>query len=69
LPLIAFGAIVGVWVVLHTLGTPVASAGSVLLAALPMLTGIHLLIAALTLDIQESPDRSAAPVTPSRTSG
>jgi glycosyltransferase involved in cell wall biosynthesis len=69
LPLIAFGAIVGVWVVLHTLGTPVASAGSVLLAALPMLTGIHLLIAALTLDIQESPDRRAAPVVPSRRIG
>lgn len=64
--LVGFGTIAGIWVVVHTLGAPVASAGSVLLAALPMLTGIHLLIAALTLDIQESPDRPAAPAGPSR---
>jgi glycosyltransferase involved in cell wall biosynthesis len=69
LPLIAFGLVAGIWVVVHTLGAPVVSAGSALLAALPLLTGIHLLIAALSLDIQESPDRVAVPATPSRRNG
>ncbi len=59
--LMLLGTGIGSWVVVETLGPPVASAGSVLLAALPVLTGIHLLIAALTLDIQESPDRRSAP--------
>ena len=61
LMMLTFGGIVAVWVVAHTLGVPQASTGSVLLAALPILTGIHFLVAALTLDIQESPDRRAAP--------
>ncbi|MEU4419564.1 glycosyltransferase family 2 protein [Actinoplanes sp. NPDC024001] len=67
--LIALGTIVGIWLVVHTLGAPVVSAGSALLAALPLLTGIHLLIAALSLDIQESPDRVAAPAVPVRRIG
>jgi hypothetical protein len=61
LALLTFGGAVGVWVVAHTLGTPVASTGSVLLAALPILAGTHFLIGALILDIQESPDRPSAP--------
>jgi glycosyltransferase involved in cell wall biosynthesis len=62
--LVAFGSLVGIWVLVETLGPPVASAGSVLLSALPLLTGIHFLIGALILDIQESPDRPSAPVVP-----
>ena len=56
LALIAFGTAVGVWVVVETLGPPVASTASVLLAVGPLLTGIHMLVSALTLDIQSTPD-------------
>jgi hypothetical protein len=59
LALLAFGAAVGIWALIETLGPPVASAGTVLLATLPILTGIHFLVGALILDIQESPDRPA----------
>jgi glycosyltransferase involved in cell wall biosynthesis len=58
LALLGFGGLVGAWVVWHTLGPPVATTGSVLLAALPVLSGLHLLVTALMLDIQESPGRS-----------
>lgn len=50
---ITFGLAVGVFVVVNTLGEPVASAGTVLLAVAPILTGLHFLISALMLDIQE----------------
>ncbi|GAA1798161.1 glycosyltransferase family 2 protein [Planosporangium flavigriseum] len=46
----------GIWVVVETLGPPVATTGSVLLAVAPLLTGVHMLISALTLDIQSTPD-------------
>lgn len=59
LGLLAFGAAVGIWALIETLGPPVASAGTVLMATLPILTGIHFLVGALILDIQESPDRPA----------
>ncbi|MFD0513667.1 hypothetical protein [Streptomyces aureus] len=58
--LITFGSAASTWVLIHTLGPASASAGSVLLATMPFLTGIHFLIGALMLDIQESPDRRAA---------
>jgi glycosyltransferase involved in cell wall biosynthesis len=55
LALCTFGTIVGIWVIIEALGqTP--SAGTVLLAVAPLLTGIHMLISALTLDIQSTPD-------------
>jgi hypothetical protein len=53
---VTFGALVGVWVVVETLGPPVATTGSVLLAVGPLLTGIHMLVNALMLDIQSTPD-------------
>jgi glycosyltransferase involved in cell wall biosynthesis len=56
LGLITFGLAVGVWVLFETLGPPVASTGSVLLSVAPLLTGIHMLVSALTLDIQSTPD-------------
>ncbi|MBX6357098.1 MAG: glycosyltransferase family 2 protein [Micromonosporaceae bacterium] len=46
----------GVWVLIETIGPPVATTGSVLLSVGPLLTGIHMLISALTLDIQSTPD-------------
>ncbi len=46
----------GVWVLIETLGPPVATTGSVLLSVGPLLTGVHMLISALTLDIQSTPD-------------
>jgi glycosyltransferase involved in cell wall biosynthesis len=46
----------GIWVLIETLGPPVATTGSVLLSVGPLLTGVHMLISALTLDIQATPD-------------
>jgi glycosyltransferase involved in cell wall biosynthesis len=48
-----FGAAVSVFVVVNTLGPPVASPGTVILAVAPILTGLHFLISALMLDIEE----------------
>ena len=50
---VLFGAAVGVFVLMNTLGPPVATAGTVILSVAPFLTGTHLLIMALFLDIQE----------------
>lgn len=55
LALLAFGLLVGVFVVWHSIGPETASAGTVLLSATPAMTGIHLLVNALLLDIQGSP--------------
>lgn len=59
-----FGTIVGVWTLIETIGPPVASAGTVILAVVPWLLGMQMLMYGLMLDIQESPDRPWAP--PSR---
>lgn len=48
-----FSAAVSAFVIVNTLGPAEASPGTVLLAVAPMLTGIHFLISALMLDIQE----------------
>lgn len=56
LALCAFGLLVGAWVLYETLGPPVATTGSVLLSVGPLLTGIHMLVNALMLDIQSTPD-------------
>jgi glycosyltransferase involved in cell wall biosynthesis len=53
LALLGLGLAVGVFVVVNTLGPPVASAGTVLLSVGPLLSGLHLLISAMVLDIQE----------------
>lgn len=50
---ILFGGAVSVFVIVNTLGEPVASAGTVLLAVAPLLTGLHFLVSAMMLDIQE----------------
>ena len=53
LALLGLGLAVGVFVVVNTLGPPVASAGTVLLSVGPLLSGLHFLISAMVLDIQE----------------
>ena len=61
LSLILFGFAVGVWVLIETLGPAIASTGSVLLSVAPLLTGVHMLISALILDIQATPDQGRSP--------
>jgi glycosyltransferase involved in cell wall biosynthesis len=56
LALVGFGLAVGVWVLAHTLGRAVASTGSVLLAVTPFLLGMNMIMFALMMDMQESPD-------------
>jgi hypothetical protein len=47
------GVAMGGFVLVNTLGPPIASPGTVVLSVAPFLTGMHLLIMALFLDIQE----------------
>jgi glycosyltransferase involved in cell wall biosynthesis len=51
-----FGFGFGIWVLVHTIGPRVATTGTVLLAVVPFLMGFQLLLSALVLDIQQSPD-------------
>ncbi len=51
-----FGVAVGIWAIIVTQSAGQPSAGTVLLSAGPLLVGINMLIHALTLDIQQSPD-------------
>jgi glycosyltransferase involved in cell wall biosynthesis len=51
----------GLWVLAHTIGPSTASTGTVLLCVAPFLVAVQLLLNALTLDIQESPDRRIRP--------
>ena len=53
LALVAFGTAVGIFIILNTLGPPVASAGTVVLCVGPLLTGFQLLLFSMFLDIQE----------------
>ena len=53
LAFVGFGLAVGVFIIANTLGPPVASAGTVVLCVGPLLSGLHLLIFAMFLDIQE----------------
>jgi glycosyltransferase involved in cell wall biosynthesis len=54
--LVLFGVLVGIWTLAHTLGAQTATAGTVLLAVTPFLVGTQMLIQALVLDIQATPD-------------
>jgi glycosyltransferase involved in cell wall biosynthesis len=53
--LVAFGMLVGIWVLAYTLGPASATAGTVLLAVTPFLVGTQMLIQAMVLDIQATP--------------
>lgn len=50
-----FGLAVAVWVCFQIAGSVVATAATVMLAALPLMLGTQMLISALQLDIQASP--------------
>lgn len=54
--LFLFGAGFGAWVLYEALTDQVPSAATVMAATAPLLTGIHFLVNAMMLDIQESPD-------------
>jgi len=56
LALVAWGVGFGIWVVAETIGPGAATTGTVILSVVPFLIGVQLLISALVLDIQESPD-------------
>lgn len=53
LGMLGVGMAVGIFIVANTLGPPQASAGTVLMSVGPLLSGLHLLIFAMFLDIQE----------------
>ena len=58
LALFGFGAAFGLGMTVYRLlGGNTPSAGTVLLAVTPLLAGLHLIISAWTLDIQQAPDR------------
>jgi glycosyltransferase involved in cell wall biosynthesis len=52
----AWSFLFGAWTIWETLGPSVATTGTVLLAVVPFLMGFQLILTALTLDIQASPD-------------
>lgn len=54
LALTGIGLVLSAWAIAHTLGPATASAGTVVLAVAPLLSGFHMLIHAMVLDIQES---------------
>ncbi len=49
------GVIIGIFAIVNSIGPQSASAGTILLAVVPAMTGVQLLIQALVLDIQNSP--------------
>jgi len=51
--LVAIGIGFSIFTLVNTLGPPIASPGTVLLAVAPLLSGLHFLVSALQLDIQE----------------
>jgi hypothetical protein len=51
--LVTIGIGFSIFTVVNTLGPPVASPGTVLLAVAPLLSGLHFLVSAMQLDIQE----------------
>lgn len=53
LALVGVGGAIGGWIIAHTLGAATASAGTVVLCVAPLLSGFHMLLFAMMLDIQE----------------
>jgi glycosyltransferase involved in cell wall biosynthesis len=54
LALTGVGLAVSLWTIAHTLGPATASPGTVVLAVAPLLSGFHMLIYAMVLDIQDN---------------
>ncbi|HQE32587.1 MAG TPA: glycosyltransferase family 2 protein [Propionibacteriaceae bacterium] len=57
LPLFVVGFVLAILFTVLTAGTGTATAGTTMLAALPIIVGTQMLLAALQLDIQGSPDK------------
>jgi glycosyltransferase involved in cell wall biosynthesis len=53
LSLVTVGLAFSAFTIVNTLGPPVASPGTVLLAVAPLLSGLHFLVSAMQLDIEE----------------
>ncbi|MDQ1246667.1 MAG: hypothetical protein QG597_1035 [Actinomycetota bacterium] len=51
-----FGLVVGAWTTFQAIGEATPSAGTTILSVVPFMTGFYLLIQALVLDIQATPD-------------
>jgi glycosyltransferase involved in cell wall biosynthesis len=51
--LVTVGLGFSIFTIVNTLGPPIASPGTVLLAVAPLLSGLHFLVSAMQLDIQE----------------
>ena len=56
-----FGLAVAVWITIVSMASVVATAGTVMLAALPLMISTQLLVSALQLDIQNSPSEPNLP--------
>lgn len=59
--LFLFGIAIAIWVCFQIAGSVVATAATVMLAALPLMVGTQMLISALQLDIQSSPSTPNLP--------
>jgi hypothetical protein len=59
--LFAFGIAVSIWILFQVFGSVIATAGTVMLAALPLMLGTQMLISALQLDIQATPSAPTYP--------
>lgn len=55
LGLFSIGAVIAIWVCFQVASSVIATAATVMLAALPLMIGTQLLVSALQLDIQASP--------------
>jgi glycosyltransferase involved in cell wall biosynthesis len=55
------GAVAGIWIFIASRGIAAPTAGTVLLAVTPLVLGVQLLVSALQLDIQETPDKPHLP--------
>jgi hypothetical protein len=55
--MVLWGILWGVWVFAQRFPPPGAPTATVLISVVPFMLGIQLLLSALTLDIQQSPDR------------
>lgn len=61
LMLFGFGVIVTIWLLFQIIASVIASAATVMLAALPLMLGTQMLISALQLDIQATPSTPTLP--------
>lgn len=59
--LFAFGVAVSIWLVFQIAASVIATAATVMLAALPLMIGTQMLISALQLDIQATPSTPTYP--------